>query len=53
MNVVQVLDPPNPVSKRLCDRYVEPYFYTPADKSLPNRKIASKGFKVNRFFTNN
>lgn len=51
MKIVEFLDPPHPVPKRLCDRYVEPFFYTPADRAPPNRLRSSKHFKINKFFT--
>lgn len=51
MKILNFLDPPHPVPKRLCDRYVEPFFFTPADKTPPNRLRSKKHFKLNRFFT--
>eukprot|EP01039_Chlorochromonas_danica_P009137 gene9137-10087_t len=49
MKIIQFLDPPYPVSKRLCDRYVEPFFFTKADRRKPNREVSNHAFKINRF----
>jgi hypothetical protein len=51
MKLIEFLDPPHPVPKRLCDRYVEPFFYTLADKAEPNRLRSPKHFKINKFFS--
>lgn len=51
MSIVEFLDPPHPVPKRLSTKYVEPFFFTPADKTPPNRLRAKPYFKVHRFFT--
>jgi hypothetical protein len=53
MQIIEFLDPPHPVPGRLSEKYVEPYFYTKADKTKPNRNRSSHGFKVNRFFDEN
>jgi hypothetical protein len=50
MKIVTFLDPPHPVPKRLCDRYVAPFFYNPADRQKPNREISTKSFKINGLF---
>lgn len=50
MKIVDFLDPPHPVAKRLCDRYVEPFFFTPADRRKPNRETSGSSFKLNRLF---
>lgn len=50
MKIAEFLDPPYPVPKRLSDRYVEPFFFTPADRSKPNRLTSPKAFKINRLF---
>jgi hypothetical protein len=50
MNIVEFLDPPHPVPSRLSEKYVEPNFYTKADRTAPNRKLASRWFKMNRMF---
>jgi len=51
MSIVEFLDPPHPVPQRLSARYVAPFFFTPADKTPPNRQRAKPYFKVHRFFT--
>ncbi len=51
MKIVEFLDPPHPVAKRLCDRYVAPFFYTTADRASPNRLRSDKFFKINKFFS--
>lgn len=53
IQILEFLDPPNPVPKRMVDRYVEPFFFTTADYTEPNRLRSDKHFKINRFFTNN
>ncbi|RYH11432.1 hypothetical protein EON65_38860 [archaeon] len=50
MKIAEFLDPPFPVPKRLSARYVEPFFFTPADRQKPNREVSNKDFKINRLF---
>jgi hypothetical protein len=51
IKIEEFLDPPYPVPTRLCAKYVDPFFQTPADRSPPNRMRASHHFKVNKFFS--
>jgi hypothetical protein len=53
MQIIEFLDPPHPVPGRLSEKYVEPNFYTKADRTKPNRNRSSHGFKINRFFDEN
>lgn len=50
MKIAEFLDPPFPVPKRLSAKYIEPFFFTPADRQKPNREVSSKVFKINRLF---
>ncbi len=52
IQILEFLDPPHPMPKRMVDRYVEPYFFTTADYTDPQRLRSDKHFKINRFFSN-
>jgi len=50
MNILKCLDPQQPMASRLCERYVDPYFYTKGEVSPTTRQRSSTTFRKNRFF---
>jgi hypothetical protein len=51
VHMIQFLDPPESVAKRLCDRYVEPFFHNRVDKTyIPNRERTDRKVKIERIY---